>query len=261
MSQSLWDTEIEEPQISQEAPAVEDTDFFPEDPEEEAAELLNSDVAFEPQLVRPELVAPLRAPEPGHEAATAPEAALEVATAEAVKTEPAVEPVPEPASVPEAVAPVEEVHQPLEAAAEAVAAKTAETVETVAQEAASLPAAAPVAAPAAGPVLVQSAPAAVAPEPVAEPEVVALSSDEFSALEDRILRAVNLVRRERVARTEAEERAGRAESRAEALDLQLAETLPQVARLQAENQTLRSERDQVRQRVERLLSELDTLEM
>jgi hypothetical protein len=89
---------------------------------------------------------------------------------------------------------------------------------------------------------------------VAEPETLALSVDEFTALEERILRAVDLVKRERLARAAADERAAQAEA-------QWLEQVPQVDRLQAEVHTLRSERDQVRQRVERLLSQLDALEL
>ena len=88
----------------------------------------------------------------------------------------------------------------------------------------------------------------------AEPETVALSADDFSALEERILRAVNLVKRERLARSEAEERAKQAEAK-------LAEQAPVAESLQSEINTLRAERDQVRQRVERLLSQLDALEV
>jgi hypothetical protein len=88
----------------------------------------------------------------------------------------------------------------------------------------------------------------------AEPEILALSMDEFAALEERILRAVNLVKRERQARGEAEERAARAET-------QLREQAPMMDRLQMEVHSLRVERDQVRQRVERLLSQLDALEL
>jgi|GEM_PF-990659 len=92
-------------------------------------------------------------------------------------------------------------------------------------------------------------------EPAAVPPVaVALSADEFSALEERILRAVDLVKRERTARTEAEERAVAAEAK---LNGQSGE----VEELQKEVEGLRAERDQVRQRVERLLSELDALEL
>jgi hypothetical protein len=92
--------------------------------------------------------------------------------------------------------------------------------------------------------------------PVVEkaPEVLSLSVDEFGALEERVLRAVNLVKRERLARSEAEERAAQAE-------VHLRDQAPLVDRLQAEVHTLRTERDQVRQRVERLLTQLDALEL
>jgi hypothetical protein len=93
-----------------------------------------------------------------------------------------------------------------------------------------------------------------AQESSADSGALALSVDDFAALEDRVLRAVNLVKRERVARAEAEERAVQAEAR-------LAEQVPQVDRLQGELTTLRSERDHVRQRVERLLAQLDALEL
>ena len=93
-----------------------------------------------------------------------------------------------------------------------------------------------------------------AQEPEAEPGNLALSVDDFSALEDRILRAVNLVKRERLARAEAEARAVQAEA-------QLHEQAPLVDGLQKEVSALRAERDQVRQRVERLLAQLDALEL
>jgi hypothetical protein len=51
-----------------------------------------------------------------------------------------------------------------------------------------------------------------AAEPVADSGALAVSGDEFSALEERILRTVNLVKRERSARAEAEERAAKAEA-------------------------------------------------
>lgn len=92
------------------------------------------------------------------------------------------------------------------------------------------------------------------PQPAAAPGSLALSVDDFSALEDRILRAVNLVKRERQARAEAEERAVMAEA-------QFSEQAPLVERLQKELNTLRSERDHVRQRVEKLLTQLDALEL
>jgi hypothetical protein len=91
-------------------------------------------------------------------------------------------------------------------------------------------------------------------EPVVEPGNLALSVDDFSALEERILRAVNLVKRERLARAEAEERAAKAEA-------QLHEQAPLVDQLQKDIGALRAERDHVRQRVERLLAQLDALEL
>jgi len=87
-----------------------------------------------------------------------------------------------------------------------------------------------------------------------EPETLALSADDFSALEERVLRAVNLVKRERLARAEAEERAAQAEAK-------LQEKAPLAEQLQTEVNALRAEREQVRERVERLLGQLDALEL
>ena len=84
---------------------------------------------------------------------------------------------------------------------------------------------------------------------------MALSLDDFSSLEDRILRAVNLVKRERLARTAAEERAAQAEAKAARADRRPAE------QLQKEVNRLRAERDHIRQRVEKLLTQLDALEL
>jgi hypothetical protein len=87
-----------------------------------------------------------------------------------------------------------------------------------------------------------------------EPGALAMSVDDFTALEDRILRAVNLVKRERIARAEAEQRAAQAEAR-------LHEQAQSAETLQGEVSSLRAERDHVRQRVERLLTQLDALEL
>jgi hypothetical protein len=91
-------------------------------------------------------------------------------------------------------------------------------------------------------------------EAFAEPEAVALTADDFAALEERILRTVNLVKRERTARAAAEERAAQAESL-------LTEQIAIVEQTQKEVSALRVERDHVRQRVERLLGQLDALEL
>jgi hypothetical protein len=99
-----------------------------------------------------------------------------------------------------------------------------------------------------------SLPVAAPAEPAAEVSTVTLSVDEFSALEERVMRTVNLVKWERQARATAEERATKAE-------LDLREQAPLAEKLQKEIVALREERNQVRQRVERILSQLDALEL
>lgn len=84
--------------------------------------------------------------------------------------------------------------------------------------------------------------------------VLTVSVADFSALEERVLRAVEVVRRERQARIAAEERASRAEN-------QLNEHSSHLDHLEKELIALRGEREQVRQRVERLLGQLDALEI
>jgi uncharacterized coiled-coil protein SlyX len=88
----------------------------------------------------------------------------------------------------------------------------------------------------------------------AESNTLALSADDFSALEERIVRTVNVIRRERQTRTAAEERAAKAEAK-------LDEQAPLIENLQKELSALRAERDQVRLRVDRLLAQLDALEL
>jgi len=91
-------------------------------------------------------------------------------------------------------------------------------------------------------------------ESTEEQGTLAMSADDFSALEERVLRAVEVVRRERQARGEAEERATKAES-------QLTEQGHQLERVEQDVKQLRAERDHVRDRVEKLLKQLDTLEL
>lgn len=90
--------------------------------------------------------------------------------------------------------------------------------------------------------------------PEAESSALTVSADDFSALEERILRAVNVVKQERQVRAEAEKRADAAEAK-------LRDAVPLAENLQKEVSSLRAEREQVRQRVERLLSQLDALEL
>lgn len=92
-----------------------------------------------------------------------------------------------------------------------------------------------------------------APGPGQEHEALTVSADDFAALEERVLRAVNLVKRERLARASAEERAAHAEA-------SLAEQTESGNNLSREIESLRAEREAVRRRVEKLLSQLDALE-
>jgi chromosome segregation ATPase len=82
----------------------------------------------------------------------------------------------------------------------------------------------------------------------------AVSAGDFSALEERVVRAVALVKQERQARGAAEERAALAQASAD-------ERAATIEQMEAELTTLRSERDHVRRRVESLLQQLDALEL
>ena len=104
---------------------------------------------------------------------------------------------------------------------------------------------------------------------------IVVSVDEFAALEERVLRAVQLVKQERHARNEAEAIAAAAESiaaeseaaaaeakaRLAQVESELHEKAPLLEGLQTEIKTLKAERDHVRDRVERLLQQLDALEL
>ena len=77
-------------------------------------------------------------------------------------------------------------------------------------------------------------------------------ADDFGALEERVMRMVELVRTERRERQKAEENAA-------TLQQLLDEQGGQLEHTQTELKTLSRERDQVRGRVERLLKQLDEL--
>ena len=81
---------------------------------------------------------------------------------------------------------------------------------------------------------------------------ITIAADDFSALEQRVVRAVELVRSERAARTRAEENITALESR-------LAEQAAILAQSQDQLASLEREREQVRHRVERLLKQLDEI--
>jgi hypothetical protein len=79
-----------------------------------------------------------------------------------------------------------------------------------------------------------------------------ISVDEFQALEQKVLRAIEIVKREREARATAE---------AEVVNLraQLAEQQQLSAMAESEINTLSKERENVRMRVEKMLNQMDEL--
>jgi uncharacterized protein involved in exopolysaccharide biosynthesis len=86
---------------------------------------------------------------------------------------------------------------------------------------------------------------------VQEPEFP-LAADDFSALEQRVLRTVELLKVERDARTAAEQRIASLEHKVQQLTEQNAGDTAQI-------ETLEQERETVRTRVERLLKHLDEI--
>jgi hypothetical protein len=80
-----------------------------------------------------------------------------------------------------------------------------------------------------------------------------VSFDEFQALEQKVLRAVEIVKREREARAAAEAEVERLRAQ---LSEQSAVTESQVMTL---NATLTQEREVIRQRIEGMLSQMDEL--
>jgi chromosome segregation ATPase len=94
-----------------------------------------------------------------------------------------------------------------------------------------------------------------------ESPALAVSADDFAALEERIRRAVEMVKRERQARAGAEARCAELEARLSQAEAEMQAQSSLAEQLQSESNALRAEREQVRQRVERLLKQLDTLEL
>ena len=79
-----------------------------------------------------------------------------------------------------------------------------------------------------------------------------VSQDEFQALEQKVLRAVEIVKREREMRAAAE-------AEAQALREQLDTLTAASNAAQGQITTLNQERESVRQRVEKMLSQIDEL--
>ena len=83
-------------------------------------------------------------------------------------------------------------------------------------------------------------------------EELSTTVDDFGALEERVVRAVEVVRTERAARAEAEQRIEKLRHEAEEQGAALAQTREQL-------RTLEREREQMRQRVERMLKQIDEI--
>jgi len=79
-----------------------------------------------------------------------------------------------------------------------------------------------------------------------------ISADEFQALEQKVLRAVEIVKREREARAAAE-------AEVASLRDQLAIYQSNQQAVESELNTLNKEREQVRVRVEKMLQQIDEL--
>jgi hypothetical protein len=97
-----------------------------------------------------------------------------------------------------------------------------------------------------------------------------VSVDEFQALEQRVLRAVDIVKREREARAAAEAEVKtlreQIEAQSVAVKSQLEAAKGQIDAVQRDNETaqvligtMTQERDAIRNRVERLLKQMDEL--
>lgn len=81
---------------------------------------------------------------------------------------------------------------------------------------------------------------------------VPVMADDFSTLEERVQRVVEVVKRERAARAEAEENAARVEKLLHAQTALLEQAQGQL-------KALEREREQVRLRVERLLKQIEEI--
>ena len=94
-----------------------------------------------------------------------------------------------------------------------------------------------------------------------------ISADEFQALEQKVLRAVEVVKREREARVAAEAEVARLQQQIETqhakMDQQQADHAAQLnqhtSASQAQLSALQQERAEVRQRVEKMLQQMDEL--
>ena len=86
-----------------------------------------------------------------------------------------------------------------------------------------------------------------------------ITADDFSALEERVLRTVSLLKAEREARAVAEQNATTLQQLLDEQEQLLEEKGAQLSQVQEQLSTLERERDNVRGRVERLLKQLDEI--
>jgi len=82
------------------------------------------------------------------------------------------------------------------------------------------------------------------------PSEMTMAADDFQALEERVLRTVELLKGERELRFSVEQHASRLTSRVD-------EQAAQLVRLEEQLAGLLKEREAVRQRIERLLKQID----
>jgi len=92
-----------------------------------------------------------------------------------------------------------------------------------------------------------------------DPAVPGISADEFQALEQKVLRTVELIKAEREAREMEKQARLAAEAELAALRAQMQAQDSRSGVVEAELSTLRQERDAVRKRVEKMLLQLDEL--
>ncbi len=83
-----------------------------------------------------------------------------------------------------------------------------------------------------------------------------ITTEEFQALEQKVLRAIEIVKSEREARAAAEAEVAALRAQLEALTATQGEALTAA---QTQLNTLNQERDAVRQRVEKMLQQMDEL--
>ena len=88
---------------------------------------------------------------------------------------------------------------------------------------------------------------------MAKDQELVAAADTFAALEQRVVRAIELLNREREQRVAME-------AKLESAQAQLAAEHTQTTALHDEIEDLRRERDTVRTRVERLMASLDAIE-